>query len=504
MTELSGSDTHGDAKKEVAGRGWFEPKPIASIAALPSYVWFVVGTVCIGAFMGQVDASIAQLVLPVLEQQFHASLSFVSWVAVAYLLVQAVMLPIFGRLADMMGRKLLYTSGFLVFIVGSGLCGLASDIPWLIAARSLQALGSAMLGANSVAIVVAIAGDRRRGRAIGIMAAAQAVGLSTGPALGGLIIYTLGWRWVFWLNVPVGLLGLVIGWLVLPTTELPAERPGFDWRGALFIVPGLASLLLAVNQAGSWGLSSPAIWASVAAAVLLLSGFIWHERRAASPLLHLALFRKPAFALGNGAGLMANAILFALFFLMPFTFARAFHESPLSSGLRLTVIPLALGLLAPLSGVLSDRLGVRLLSVGGMLVTTAGLAALAFSLNGGPYGLFLTTISLAIVGIGEGLFTAPNNSAIMGAAPRAETGQAGGVLNLMRSLGTSIGIAAAAAMLSWRLDVLTGHQASMGASTTDVFAAVRVIVSVFAAVALAAAVTSLVRPTEPPKPDEPG
>src|SRR5262245_18647651 len=163
-----------------------------------STVWIIVATVCIGSFMGQLDASITQLVLPALEREFAVSVGLVSWVAVMFLLVVSVMLPICGRLADMHGRKKLYVAGFLVFIAGSALCGFASGIGWLIAARALQAIGAAMLSANSVAIIVSVAGDRLRGKALGIQTAVQAVGLCAGPTVGGWIVDVLDWRWVFW------------------------------------------------------------------------------------------------------------------------------------------------------------------------------------------------------------------------------------------------------------------------------------------------------------------
>ncbi|TMJ31418.1 MAG: MFS transporter [Alphaproteobacteria bacterium] len=187
-----------------------EPPPARILAGRASYRWIVVGTVCIGAFMGQVDSSITQLLLPRLESEFGARLSTVSWVAIAYLLAMAAFLPIFGRLADILGRKLLYTGGFLLFVVGSALCGLAPNLSVLIAFRVLQGIGAALLSSNSVAIVVAAAGEELRGRALGIQAAAQAVGLSAGPAIGGLVLDVLDWRWVFWINVPVGLIGIVM------------------------------------------------------------------------------------------------------------------------------------------------------------------------------------------------------------------------------------------------------------------------------------------------------
>src|SRR5262249_21989476 len=206
-----------------------EPPAARMFAGLASYRWLVVGTVCIGSFMGQVDSSITQLLLPRLELEFNAELSTVSWVAVAYLLAMAAFLPIFGRLADMLGRKLLYTGGFLLFVLTSALCGLAPNLPVLIAFRVLQGIGAALLSSNSVAIVVATAGTRWRGRALGVQSAAQAVGLSAGPAIGGLVLDTLDWRWVFWINVPVGLAGAVMGWFLLPPTKDLPDDARFDW-----------------------------------------------------------------------------------------------------------------------------------------------------------------------------------------------------------------------------------------------------------------------------------
>ena len=225
-----------------------EPPPVHVVAGVQSYRWFVVGTICVAAVMAWVDSSITQMLLPRLEREFGAKLSTVSWVAVAYLLAMAAFLPIFGRLADMVGRKLLYTGGFLLFTVGSALCGLAENLPVLIGFRVIQGVGASLLSANSVAIVVAAVGGAQRGRALGIVSAAQAVGFAAGPAIGGLVLNVLDWHWVFWINVPVGLAGTVLGWFMLPPTkELPADSR-FDWKGAVLIAPALTALIAGVNE----------------------------------------------------------------------------------------------------------------------------------------------------------------------------------------------------------------------------------------------------------------
>src|SRR5712692_5472744 len=204
---------------------FLEQPPAERMLRLPHYRWLVVATVCVGAFLGQLDASIATLVLPTLEEAFHADLASVEWVAIAYLLTLAALVVTFGRLADMTGRKLLYNAGFIVFILGSALCGLAPDLGLLIAFRVLQGVGAAMLQANSVAIIAAVVPRWERGRAIGVQGAAQAVGLSVGPSVGGLLIGTLGWQWVFFIAVPFGLLGTLLAWIILPQTVRAGEAP---------------------------------------------------------------------------------------------------------------------------------------------------------------------------------------------------------------------------------------------------------------------------------------
>jgi EmrB/QacA subfamily drug resistance transporter len=445
---------------------WQEPAPLRGVAHLGCYPWLVVGTVCIGAFMGQLDASIAQLVLPEVEQDFHVSIGAAAWVSIAYLLVAAAMLPVFGRLADMFGRKLLYCGGFVVFVTGSALCGLAPSLGTLVAARVLQALGAGLLQANAIAIIVAAAAERRRGRALGLQSAAQAVGLSAGPALGGFLIAVLGWRWVFWINLPVGLLGAVLGLLVLPRTERPhgttvPSTATFDFAGAVLLVPSLGLLMFALNEAGHAGFRSPLLIGPLLVGLLLLIGFVRREQRTRSPLIDLRLFRNAVFVAGNVAGLLSYATLFGAFFVLPFVLEQAYGDSSFTAGLRLSVIPVALGLVAPLSGALYDRLGAKFLTVSGMVAALVGLLAVSFALEDGR--LILATTSLALFGIGQGLFTAPNNSAIMASAATGQSGQAGGVLFVMRSLGMSLGISLASIILAWRFPMQPGRpQATIG------------------------------------------
>ncbi len=463
-----------------------EPPPLQAVARLSSYRWFVVGTVCIGAVMGQVDASMTQVLLPRLEVEFGARLSSVSWVAVAYLLALASFMPVFGRLSDMFGRKLLYTAGFLLFIAGSALCGYATTLTWLIFFRVLQAIGGALITANSVAIVVMIMKPEERGRGLGLQSAAQAVGLGAGPAIGGFILDTLGWQWAFWINVPLGIAGAILGWFVLPQTGNPSKHERFDWRGAILIAPALTGFVAALNELHALGPTSPILFACLLVGIVCAYLFVRTEHRTSAPLLDLALLTKPAFLLGNLANFASYATLFGVFFLVPFSLVRIYQDTALAAGLRLSILPVMLGLLAPVGGMLYDRLGARAPTCCGMLICIAGLAILYFCLDGVAANLWLVTLSLAVIGVGQGLFISPNSSAIMSAAPTGETGQAGSVLNVMRMLGMSTGVAGASTLLALSLGGSSGS--TLDLPVTALVAASRDVIL------LQAGLISLIRP----------
>jgi EmrB/QacA subfamily drug resistance transporter len=471
-----------------------EPPPLRAVARLASYRWFVVGTVCIGAFMGQVDASMTQMLLPRLEQDFAAPLGTVSWVAVGYILAMASCMPIFGRLADMVGRKLLYTSGFLVFVLGSALCGFAPNLPVLIAFRILQAIGAALLTANSVAIVVLAMNPEERGRGLGLQSAAQAIGLGAGPALGGLILDTLGWHWAFWINVPFGLAGAVLGWCVIPQTRKVAEVGRFDWQGALLIAPALTAVVAALNEGYAWGPTSPALIGCVVLAIVFLALFARTERRAETPLIDFRLLRQSAFLIGNVANFLSYATLFGVFFLVPFVLVRAYQDTALAAGLRLSIVPVMLGLLAPIGGALYDRFGARAVTALGMAVCIAGLGVLHVFLDGAAGDMPLVMLALAIFGIGQGLFISPNSGAIMATVPEELTGEAGSFLNMVRNLGMSVGIAGASALLAFRLGEATGGKGStVAASAETLVAAGRDVIVLLGCFAAVAGVLSLMR-----------
>ncbi len=475
-----------------------EPEPAPWLARQSWHPWLVVGLVCIGAFVGQLDATIVQLALPTLGRTFGAPLPDVSWVALAYLLAFASFLPIFGRLCAMFGRKTLYIAGYALFILASALCGFAGSLEELLVYRFLQGIGGSLLGANSIAILVKTVPADSRGRALGYFAAAQAVGMSAGPAIGGLILASLGWQWIFWITVPFGIVAIVAGWLALPRTADTDPDKRFDWGGALMIGPAIILAVTALNHGPEWGLASSLTLGSVGAAIVLVVLLVRRERGFAAPLIDPRLFRSAAFCSGAVAVALGYALLYGIFFLMAFALQHGYGESPTEVGFRLALIPVALGLTAPFSSQIKARIGDRRIGLVGMLLCLGAVLLLIATSAEISFHRLFHTIAFLVFGVGLGLFIAPNTNATIAAAPAGLSGPAGSLLNLMRALGSSLGVAAGATTLAWRLREATGGHGDWLTAGSDVLlAAVRgslPVLAVFAIVAAVAAAGATPRP----------
>jgi EmrB/QacA subfamily drug resistance transporter len=424
-----------DAAGGLWGRLLVEPARPDAIRGRRGAEWLVVATVCIGAFMGQLDASIVTLTLPTLRHAFGASLVSVEWVALAYLVVLVGAVTAVGRLGDVVGRKLLYTYGFAVFTLATIGCGLAPDLGVLIACRVLQALGAAMLQANSVALIVTSLPVERRASGLGIQGAAQALGLALGPTVGGLLISAGGWRWVFFATVPAGVIGTVAGWYLLPRSRERAEPDRFDWPGLTVFAPTVFAVLVVLTY--SRQLSPPLVAGLLVLAVVGAAAVVAVERRAAAPLLPPALFSQRAFSTSVAAGLLSYLTLFGLLFAVPFYCEDSLHVSTAVTGLLLTTLPAALGLTAPFAGAAADRWGGHWLAISGMALCSAAFVVAATTSPGLP----VLAAVLVLAGVGFGLFTPSNNAHLMAVAPARQSGQVGGVLNMTRGLGTALGVA---------------------------------------------------------------
>jgi MFS family permease len=394
-------------------RPWLlrEPPRPERIRASPRASTYVVGTVCVGAFMGQLDASVVTLALPRLGAGLGESAGAVRWVSLAYLLVLACALVPVGHLADCTGRKLLYTYGFAVFTVGSVLCGLAPTLGWLLAARVPQGLGAAMLQANSVALIAENLPTRLLPRGLGVQGAAQAVGLALGPAVGGLLLAAGGWRLIFLVNLPAGVLGIAGAWVLLPRSRTVQGELRAAARGTLGHTADVALRRTAdgeVCRGPDGALRHPA---------------------------PRARFDRRALTVGLGGAMAAYAVLFGTLYVVSYHLA-ALHVPSALAGLELAVLPLALAICAPLAGRAAEHVPARTLTLGGPLLAALGLCVLAVGDSGaGP------PVGLALAGAGLGAFVPLNNAAVMSAAPRSRVGVLSGVLNTTRCLGTALGVA---------------------------------------------------------------
>jgi EmrB/QacA subfamily drug resistance transporter len=412
--------------------------PLPAITGRPGWKWLVLGTVLLGATMSALDVSIVNVAMPTLTGTFGVSMAVVEWIAMAYMLTLTIFLPLFGRLADIYGRSRLYNVGFVVFSLGSLLCGAATTATFMIAARVVQAIGAGLLQANSVALITQAFPASERGRAIGIQGAVQAVSMAVGPFVGGLLIAAVGWRFIFLVNLPIGALGTVAALLVLPRNPPAARKERVDYLGAALFAAGLAFLVLALNEGGKLGWGSRTIVTWLATSAVLLAGLVVTELKAEHPLIDLRLFRNPTFLLGNATGMLSYFVLFAVMFLMPFYLQKVLGFGSELTGSLLMPVPLAMAVVAPLAGHASDRYGSRVMTTAGMLVSA--LACLVLLSIGETAHVPMLLSGLVLLGVGMGLFTPPNNSAIMGAAPPDKLGVAGGVLNMMRSLGLIFGV----------------------------------------------------------------
>lgn len=451
--------------------------------------WVLV-TVGVGTFMSALDASVVNTILPVLARDLGASVAGIEWVTTAYLLVVSALLLGVGRLGDIRGHKRLYVSGFVLFVIGSALCGLARSAPMLVALRCVQAVGASMLYSSSPAILTAAFPPERRGMALGAQATFTYLGLTAGPSLGGWLAHAMGWRAVFYVNVPVGALAIALALKLIPPDREVTRRERFDLRGAITFATGLTALLVALNQGHAWGWRSIPTLSLLFVAAAMLVVFVAIERLHPYPMLDLSLFENRLFSASTASALLNYVCVYGIVFVLPFLLIQGRGMDTQQAGLVLTAQPVVMAIVAPVSGALSDRIGVRLPATLGMLVLTVGLLMLAESTASASTAMVVG--ALAVVGLGLGMFASPNNSAIMGAAPRDRQGIAGGVLATARNVGMVLGVGLAGAVFTTVLAQLA-PAAGLAVPTHVLEQGVRISLWVLAGIAAVGALTSYSR-----------
>ena len=459
--------------------------------------------VAIGTFMSALDTSVVNMVLPNIGNYFHASLSAIEWTIMSYLLVISSLLLTYGRLGDMYGHKKIYITGFIIFMSGSLLCGLASSVLLLIIFRGIQAVGAGMQMAMGPAIVTDTVPPADRGKGLSIIAISVAVALTTGPVIGGFLTTALGWQSIFLINIPIGLIGIFLAQKTIPQNRERQLQP-FDFAGAALIFVTLVCILLPLSLMEHYGLKNPTILMLLLAGVLLLLAFVFWEKRARFPMFDMTLFQNRLFSMSNISALLNFMAQYTIILLIPFYLQKIRGLPPEQAGMLYLPMPFMMMIVAPVSGTLSDRMDSRYISSAGMGFMAFGMWLLSNLKADSPYFFMIT--GLIIVGLGIGLFQTPNNSAIMGSVPDSKRGIASGMLATMRNIGMVLGVAISGALFTsshdWLIKVgKTNGLSGIMLEKKAFMGALRITYLIGALFALMAVITSMIKGSTR-KPDE--
>ena len=397
------------------------------------------GASCFGLFMVMLDNTVVNVALPSIQRELGATVPGLAMVLDAYILVFASLLLTAGSLVDRFGRRRVFRAGLVVFTASSALCGLAPTLPALVGGRALQAVGAAALLPSSLAILAAAFPDpRERVQAIGLWSGVSAMALAAGPVVGGLLTDALGWRWVFYVNLPVGVAAFVVAGRVVAESRNPAAGR-LDLPGLLLGSLGLGAVTLGLIESDQRGWGSPEIVALLAAGVALLAAFGVTEARRKDPMVSPRLFRDRAFSAANGVVLLAGFALLGFVFFNTLYFQAVQGWSPLQAGLRSLPNTLAVVVSAPLAGRLASRYGYRVPVTAGLLLAAAALWALTGIEAGTPYSQLWW--KLAMLGAGLGLSISPATAAGVAAMPGTQAGVASAVIQTSRQVGGALGVA---------------------------------------------------------------
>ena len=411
------------------------------------YKWKAMFTVWIGIFMATLDGSIVNVALPTLTEYFKTGITTIEWVVMAYLLTITSLLLSLGRISDMVGRKTIFSGGLAIFTIGSGLCAVSASEGQLIMFRVVQGIGAAMLMATGIAIITHAFPPRERGKAMGLIGTVVAIGSMTGPVVGGFLIENVGWQSIFYINIPVGILGTAIALTVLRKDETVLGQT-FDIPGAFSLFISLISLLLALSEGQELGWRSSYITLLFISSIVFFILFIKIENKVKQPVMELRHFRNLPFASANISALISFIAMFSVVLLMPFFLEKELGYSPQEVGIIFIAVPLVMSVVSPVSGWLSDRAGSYILSSIGVGIASIAIFSLGFL---SPDSRFAdVALRLSLLGLGMGLFQAPNNSIIMGSLPKEQLGIAAGTLGTMRNMGMVIGVAVSGAVFSNR------------------------------------------------------
>ncbi len=416
-------------------------------------------SVSIGVYMSTLDASIVNISLPTIIQSLNTNLTAVAWVVMAYLIIITGCLLLMGRFSDLYGQRKIYLLGFLIFTIGSALCSFSPTIHLLIGSRMIQGFGASALMANSPAIMITVFPEHERGKALGMLGSVVSAGFLTGPILGGFLVEHLGWRSIFFINLPIGVIGIYLCSKVLDK-DVSRGSARVDLQGALLLFSFVASLLLFLNRMARG--ADPLLWLWFFLSLISFGLFIISEIRSPSPLVDLKLFRRRLFISSLGASFLSFWVGAAHTFVIPFFLQNILEFSPSKAGMLIFPVALTVMLTAPLGGKFSDRVGVRIPATIGLALSS--LTVFSFTLlKPGATDLDILWRQV-LIGIGISFFNPANNSAIIGSLPREKVGLASSFLALARNLGMVIGVAFADMVIGFRLPAIPLEKVKAGPS----------------------------------------
>ncbi|QSO48919.1 MFS transporter [Alicyclobacillus mengziensis] len=435
--------------------------------------WLVMTVTGLGVLLVMVNLGALNVALPAIAKHFQASAAVANWILLSYMLVNTVLILVFGPLSDTFGRKQLYLLGIGMFTVVSLFVGLATNIWWFIGLRALQAAGGALIITNNTALITDAFPSDELAKGLSVNVLISSVAQLIGPVIGGVVTARLGWQWVFWAGVPIGLIGVVWGWFAL--RRLPSRHSGgrIDWLGSGLIFASLSGLILALSEGSTLGWSSPLVIVGFALFVLLTPLLIWQERHAVSPLVDFSLFRDRAYTMANLAAFLNSFARISVVLLLSLYLQSLAHLSVFWAGIA--VLPVTIGMLlaTPVTGALSDRLKVRVLSTAGLGVSALGLVLLMIGISPDA-NHWLNSIGMGLVGFGSGVFLTPNTRYIMTSVPPGRRGFANGLRSMLQNMGqvfsTAVSLTIVTAALSPRLQDVVYKGTSEVLSSSDVHA----------------------------------
>ncbi len=461
--------------------------------------WWTLAAVAFGLFMIMLDNTVVNVALPSMARDLGVGLSELEWIVTGYALTFASLMLTGGKLADLLGRRLIFVTGLVIFTASSLACGLAESGEFLIGARVVQGAGAALMNPATLSIIAATFPPRQRGTAIGIWAGVSALALAIGPLVGGLLTDHLDWSWIFFVNVPVGIVAIVASFVLIPESKDESAEQRLDLPGLLTSGIGLFALTYGLIEANTYGWTSGRIIGAFVVAVVMLVAFVLLETHQRLPMLDLSLFRNGTYAGANLAVLLVALAMFGVFFFVSLYMQGILGYSAVEAGAAFLPLTILIILVAPIAGRASDRIGSRWLMTAGMLLVSVQL--LSFSRLDEHSTFWNLLPGLLVGGMGMALVMTPSAAAAVRALPVDKSGVGSAVLNASRQVGGSMGIALMGAIMAHQIGGLTGPEVFRqperfidGFSTTLLVAAV---------IALAGAVVSfvLVRPHELEEPE---